>query len=509
LGTLLPPEDYIRADPENAIIYSPHTYCLYLPEFSFASLSKIIKEIEKDKVDENNDLEKIRRYLGGFTAKDKDFFEPASEGTISRHDIRNTLGPAILLQELVKDIDPNDPLLKEWEEAKEDIRVKKISYLKDSFLGGMKIEGEIPTSTLQACRGRFIFIDDQHDKGWSYAIWRGLMKYKAKYEVVYDKLKREQDPFILCDSLGNCQTYNEAQSALSHFKNSSDCLLCISNEAAALEFFGETKSEVDKNLAEAEKNPNEIKRILEQKLIPLIDLVFLDARLEKDEKKKRFCDMGGAKVLEKIKKEINPSIPVILFTASERAGIYKEAIESGADNYWVKCINSGKELHEMTKNCLEKGKKLISLGYKIKLLQRINLYKQYFWDKAQSQYMRRPPRYELIDIREVQPIYCLPLLKSALRLLSDTFFDFPGSQEFTRIVVVLMAIIQEIRHKCISKKISPFRDIETLKYYNIPHAGWEVRMRRIRKDAVHEEGLISQKAAMECINWTLDILLGI
>lgn len=69
------------------------------------------------------------------------------------------------------------------------------------------------------------------------------------------------------------------------------------------------------------------------------DLVFLDLRLSsKDFNRQLFDDnyeLSGQKILKKIKTE-NPSLPVIIFTASNKIWFLDKQIQLGADGYFIK-----------------------------------------------------------------------------------------------------------------------------------------------------------------------------
>ncbi len=68
------------------------------------------------------------------------------------------------------------------------------------------------------------------------------------------------------------------------------------------------------------------------------DLIFLDLRLfEKDEFINKTSNMSGSKVLIEIKKKDNfPYLPVIIFTASNKAWNLKKLFNYGADGYYIK-----------------------------------------------------------------------------------------------------------------------------------------------------------------------------
>lgn len=59
-------------------------------------------------------------------------------------------------------------------------------------------------------------------------------------------------------------------------------------------------------------------------------------------------------VLKRIK-EIDPSIPVLMFTASEKVMNYQQATDLGASGYWIKAVNSLSALKSEIIQSLEKA----------------------------------------------------------------------------------------------------------------------------------------------------------
>lgn len=101
------------------------------------------------------------------------------------------------------------------------------------------------------------------------------------------------------------------------------------------------------------------------------DLILLDYYLSNNEK-------GIDKL--KLIKLANPAIPVIMFTASNKAWNMDELYEAGADGYYVKehpesvhdakfSIKNFESFHETVKNCLDKGKILGRYWKQIKYIE--------------------------------------------------------------------------------------------------------------------------------------------
>lgn len=100
------------------------------------------------------------------------------------------------------------------------------------------------------------------------------------------------------------------------------------------------------------------------------DLILLDYYLDTNK---------GIDILPKIKKD-NPVVPVIMFTASNKAWNMDELYEAGADGYYVKehpdnahdadfSVENFKNFHETVKKCLKKGELLRKYWSKINLIK--------------------------------------------------------------------------------------------------------------------------------------------
>jgi CheY-like chemotaxis protein len=143
--------------------------------------------------------------------------------------------------------------------------------------------------------------------------------------------------------------------------------------------FEKNKSELEKQrplLEEAEtKNTAVLKRydeVLKElspgRLFPY-DLIILDLRLEREKDKDRLPhEISGVKILRQIK-EADPSIPVLVFTASEKAMNYREAVEFGASGYWIKAINSLSSLKSEVIKALARAKDMRDLWLGIRKVE--------------------------------------------------------------------------------------------------------------------------------------------
>jgi len=402
LGILLPVEYYIHKNSDNVIIFSPGCRYLFLPKFSKDVIKSVFEEVKQERFSNHEILEKtLKEFVGGFSSQDLVYFNPDPSAIPTRHDIRNKLGPAIFLKEFLPNIPENDPLFMEYKEVLQELPVKKLSLLGKTYLGETKTEPEKGSFHPPIEKKRFVLIDDQHDIGWSYALYRGIFNVKSivksieKCKKIFNNIKSSKGS-ILCDSKGNIKPISSIDSSLidslSRYKQNG-FLLCFSSFNEAEKFFDEIGKKFNKLIGEWSKKDKDIENLIMKNLteqsdkdnylqkqkelnecvkkcleaIPY-DLIFLDIRLTEEDKTVKIEDTTGFKLLRQIK-ELNRGTPVILFTASERVESYKKALSFLADGYWIKCIDNGKELRELIDSCLKRGSKLSSIWTKITLLE--------------------------------------------------------------------------------------------------------------------------------------------
>lgn len=128
--------------------------------------------------------------------------------------------------------------------------------------------------------------------------------------------------------------------------------------------------------------------VKEQIMTDQYDMIFLDYYLDEGERIDRIGK--GKNILKEIKgsrepngilnEGLNPVIPVIMFTASNKAWNMDELYEAGADGYYIKehpetahdpefSIENFKNFHKTVSNCLKKGNLLRKYWNKIKDVQ--------------------------------------------------------------------------------------------------------------------------------------------
>jgi len=170
-------------------------------------------------------------------------------------------------------------------------------------------------------------------------------------------------------------------------------------------------------LTETGKNNNNAKRIYDESLKPLspaklfpYDLIILDLRLERDRDKTRLPhEISGAKILRQIK-EVDPSIPVLVFTASEKAMNYQEVIGYGASGYWIKAVNSLSSLKTEIIKALGKAQDIRELWLGIRKVEAKN-------QLTSMRENRSTNKWEECIMNEARKKHVIILLKESFLLL--------------------------------------------------------------------------------------------
>lgn len=220
------------------------------------------------------------------------------------------------------------------------------------------------------------------------------------------------------------------------------------------------------------------------------DLILLDLRLKRDKDKGSPPQkISGIELLYQIKK-FDPSIPVIMITASEKALNYKEALDLGASGYWIKVVNSASNLNSEIDRALGKFKEIQKLWLEIK---KVEAKKQliYFFETSSN-----APHLERGIMSNVQKNNIISLLRESFLLFQRELLPYEKSIcNYTNYakIALNMGLVQEIRLK----------DIKSKRYYN-----W-VTKRKIPQDeiAIHD---IRNKAAHDATtNISYEEALGV
>jgi CheY-like chemotaxis protein len=530
VGIFFPPEYYIRKSPDNIIICSPKCKTIFIPDFDKNEFIALIEKLLEAGPfrDYEGMKEQIKDYIH-FIEKDYIYFTPV--GIPTSHDIRNEIGISILLEELVPDLEnlvPNERALREIKKTIEEKfkkPLKKISAKKVAFLEHYRFSGTIRTEPSEnrnelwyigfflpnfrnsVQNKKFILIDDEYHKGWAYALCFGLFGREPK---------NIGKGFLCFDS------FEDAKCWFNRICGEFEELLTKWAEVDK-RLFREISSNNQQN---SSNTINELKSLRKQleNLFPY-DLVFLDLRLEPEDKNRSPEELSGMELLKLIK-EFNRGIPVIIFTASEKATVLETALKNGADGYWIKCVDDGMSLIKMIKKLLPVSERLKRLWVKIRMVEKKEWFGFYSWVYNSSTHQwdagidvihRSEDKKEKYE----QFFKQIPLfLKHAFNLLYNVITDTPlrtlseeEKEDVCCFIVTLLGIIQEWRHSNCYDKSSGERCWGLKKDEAPPSiSNWdkEKDLRDLRNRCVHKGGgEITIEKVIEKFEFTLDRLLNI
>lgn len=326
-----------------------------------------------------------------------------------------------------------------------------------------------------------------------------LRETEARLKDVNAKLKKALDDFLeaYTKRIGDI----EIPDILPQIKEVSDIHAHFAQEGAA---FNKYREECKRNKDIFEKHKNELERqkpLLEEadtnnraaikrydvavralsqgRMFPY-DLVILDLRLERLLDKGRIpSEISGVQVLKRIK-EIDPSIPVLMFTASEKVMNYQQATDLGASGYWIKAVNSLTSLKSEIINSLAKTQEARNLWHGIR---RIEAKKQltYIRENQNSQELEKGT---LSDSKKAEIIQLLKesflLFMKELSPYEQTIYKYNHYGK----IVLNMGMIQEERFSRLQDKRWDFwvnrkaREIDQE----------EITIRQLRNKGAHRAG---------------------
>lgn len=294
LGYTYPLEALLR-NPESTILCSPATYLFHLKNIYQVNISKFFYS------EEILTKETLKPYI---------LYTDADEAK-SEHDRRNEQGPLKLENELNGTLKGSIDL---------DLWQKKIKFLQPETKNNKIEKNVLDLEYKKAIKGkRILYIDDEADK-WLSVLGKvfvgAAIDVKSDYKIISEyfntllnKHEEKIKEFTLLDK--------QAQEEYRNDKNGKD-------------FKVAEKSIIN----------------LQSALYGLFhyDVVLLDMRLQGDEDKDRQVAESSGYLLLKLIKKINPFIPVVIFTASNKIKSYSVSQENGADGFWIKNVSSANDL---------------------------------------------------------------------------------------------------------------------------------------------------------------------
>jgi len=263
----------------------------------------------------------------------------------------------------------------------------------------------------------------------------------------YDDFKQNIETYIDCfkkaaeDTYHTKKAYQENKHALNECEqNLNKASQELQEKRSLLRNLQEEYDQIKKELIDV--------RFQLSKVIPY-DMIFLDLRLEPAaDEEAPIEQITGIRLLENIK-QIDPSIPVVIFTASEKALVYKKVLQNGADEYWIKEVSDPLELKSIIINCLRKYKnrRLREIHLRITQIEKIDQIKGL---KTGIQDGRPLEPDELSDEEKA---YVLDLLKEGFFILRKESSDEEIlSGDILERIISKLARVQEIRYQVIDAK---------------------------------------------------------
>lgn len=479
LGILIQPEEYIRSNTENLLILSPNCTLLQLEDLQY---TKIPGELDGFQTPES-----MRTKLKDFVV-----VTPADSAARS-HDYKNKVGVAKFFKEFCGELvekNKNHEIFQEYERMlKGALWLKKEVFLQEG-----------PCKTAEASLGKvsiplkkFIYIDDEHDRGWSTALYTGLFQKEPKQGRI-NKAELIDDRFLVIDNF---------EEAYKFFIGKAEELSSILEQWAKANHDYFTKQS-NKALKEMSKYTKELETFFPY------DLVFLDLRLQHPEDETRAPDeISGIKLLKQIK-EFNRSLPVIVFTASEKAKILEKCREFKADGYWIKDIDSAQKLREIVCTLLKKQYTLQTRKIWIKLHQvkskkSLNIFK----------FNENIPGGNRLVLTELDPSGREHLYRKL-----EKSFQLLWQKDYNSVALLMGTIQEKIRYQ-LSEEPENWSTIynrlrpQTLRGHenSITRQGTgiipekEVELRKIRNKAAHGDNVSEQEAVnvfIQTLNWFVE-----
>jgi len=342
-----------------------------------------------------------------------------------------------------------------------------------------------------------------------------LRETEARLKDINTKLKKALDDFL--EAYTNRTGDIEIPDILPQIKEVSDIHSHFAQEGAA---FDKYREEFKRNKDIFEKHKNELERqkplieeaqtnnsaaimrydesiraLAQGRMFPY-DLVILDLRLERLLDKDRIpSEISGVQVLRRIK-EIDPSIPVLMFTASEKVMNYQQAMDLGASGYWIKAVNTASVLKSEIIQSLAKAQEARNLWLGVRKVEA----------KKQLSYIRENAsgRLEKGIMSDTKKAEILLLLKESFLLFMNDPSPYEQSvHNYTHYgkIVLNMGMIQEERFSRIQDKRWDFWVNQKAREIDQE----EIAIRQLRNRAAHKAGSgITYRESIGVFKQTLD-----
>lgn len=399
--------------PANLIVYAPGSILLRLPEDLRTLLDANQWAIWTNTLPQATEAA-LRSYVKA--GDDTDL------RILYAHSYRNRVGVAKFADEFAGDsIRQHHPFLEDCaKEQLADIALKRLLFLMPHYARGARAEEKSVRSFAEECSGhRFLYIDDEHSRGWSLVLHAGISAFdlhQSEYQSLCASSRASTDDEMLqvISSYEEAERFiDEAISQVDHLRRSwtdageareregrinRECETArrlvqsldarIRRESTVLDAIDPAGNQMPRLRAQREKlrqlrrefsdaehslleHDAELQRAVRQlqaaedqcrEIVPLLCRVFpfsavlLDLRLRPDVDEHADIDrLSGIQLLRRLKENF-PHVPVVLMTASEKARVAEQAAECGAEIFWTKGVSSGHELRQALRRCVSRAR---------------------------------------------------------------------------------------------------------------------------------------------------------
>jgi hypothetical protein len=367
LYSFIDPGYLILRNPLNSIIYSKGTYFKRLPFI-------INKDETENSLQRVENIRDLNSYFKNEVVNSLTILDP-----LNSHSLANMWGPLRLLSGYINTeinlSDRNQFIEKEnvsyaitrfHNQLKNSILLKSIVQINGHPLEITRNEiTEDPLKELTKNKN-ILYIDDEHNNGWS-DVLRIILFDNTDYD--FNSWKNQID-----NNIPNIILHNKKDEVIfrcySEYEESDKHLSGIKTIDADSVAFLKT---LGKEILPKSRKVNDFKN----GIIDRYDLIIIDLRLTKDEKDNyNISELSGAKLVENIRK-INPAIPILIFTASNKVWNYTKLVNDlGANAYWIK------ESAELRKADLRYSQEnYIFLKNNIKKCLEYSHHYKYIWNK--------------------------------------------------------------------------------------------------------------------------------
>jgi len=448
------PCHYLQESSEELLLYSPNCIIIKHP-MNLGDFQKCIIDSKPFKsLDELSN--KVKPYVT-ITRKDQ-------------HDYRNKYGIFKFREEMGEDMIPPD--------YQSQMLPLKYHFL-NKYLPTQKTDNNIFVEFRNKYKHHnILLIDDECHNGWHQAL--SSLCCSSKHISNHIKCFEKKD-----ESLDYLTTYHDKiQTSINTIYNS------YTNETI-------TSNEVLTQLDEL------------WNIFPY-SLVLLDLRLELTDETANINpdDLSGIKTLIDIKK-LFPYLPVIVFTASDKASIINTALKYGALGIWIKELNSTLDLISLLEP-IPVLKDLFIIYWKIHLVKNIENIKAWEYttirDTTENGSSNTRVQEFATVLSEEDKIELYLLLDSAIKNLIDAII-YQNKEDLPAIIYSLGSI-QELRYKNLKllTNINNFRTIHNS--FAFVQSKFDNDLRKYRNSVIHDNTFVQILDAIYYFNYQLNELLS-